>query len=66
MSSGKDVRQLVEQLENQGWTVTMLRRRSHYKCQAPGGGTVFLPFSPSDWRSILNCRAQLRRMGAQL
>jgi hypothetical protein len=66
MSLKKDIKQLVDEIEGQGWVVRAAPRRSHFRCQAPGGAVTFLPMSPSDWRSVANCRAQLRRLGAML
>jgi len=67
VSGKKDISQLVEQLKGQGWRVVKSPSNSHYKCFAPGGdGIVFLPLTPSDWRSIANCRASLRKFGAKI
>lgn len=45
----------------QGWLAE--RRSRHIWLWAPSGGTVSLPTSPSDHRSIHNCVADMRRLG---
>jgi len=64
----KDIQDVIRQLEAQGWVVTQAGKRNcHWRCQAPDGrGLVFMSSSPSDRRSLLNAKAQLRRLGANL
>jgi predicted RNA binding protein YcfA (HicA-like mRNA interferase family) len=62
----RDVQQLVRKLEDQGWAV-VLTGGGHLKATPPGGGApVFMPATPSDWRSLKNSTALLRRRGAVL
>lgn len=70
----KGCRALIVQLEAQGWTVSHTHK-THWKAVPPPGlvgrdGTpaalVFLPFTPSDYRALKNCRSLLRRQGADL
>jgi hypothetical protein len=56
---------LLRALERQGWTVE-LRRSGHYRCLGPAGQIYFAASTPSDCRSLLNARAALRRLGADL
>jgi hypothetical protein len=63
----KDVQEIIDQLEAQGWAVTSGKRNPHWKCVAPNGrGVVFMASTPSDYRSLLNTKAHLRRLGAVL
>ncbi|MDX3570801.1 hypothetical protein [Streptomyces sp. ID05-47C] len=63
--TGKDTRQLLAKLREQGFTV---RRggSGHYRVSAPCGETVTVPATPKSWRSLRNTRAELRRFGAVL
>lgn len=65
--SGKtrEMTRLVRTLRKQGIEVTV-GGGGHYRVDLPGGGTMFLPRSPSDYRSLRNVRAQLRREGVEL
>lgn len=50
----------------QGWTVTR-RPAGHLRFQSPDGKHLyFMGSTPSDYRSVRNARAALRRMGADL
>lgn len=60
-SAQKDLRALLDQAEQQGFTVTKQRR--HYRITCPSGQPIFSSFTPSDWRSLRNLRSQLRREG---
>jgi hypothetical protein len=58
--SDKRVARLLAEFESLGWRVT--RGGKHYHCYAPrGGAIVIVPTTPSDPRSLLNCRSLLRR-----
>lgn len=64
--ANKDVQEIINALRAQGWEVTGGGTR-HWKCKAPGGkGLVFMSTSPSDYRSLRNSKAELRRLGAIL
>jgi hypothetical protein len=59
----KEMKQLVKQIEANGYTVVQ-SGRNHLKVKNEAGGTVAtMPGTPSDHRSILNTRAQMRRLG---
>jgi len=65
ITSNKDLRRLLALIEEQGFIVE-IRRGGHVKVTAPTGEVFFTGSSPSDRRSILNFRSQLRRVGAQV
>lgn len=48
----------------QGWTVEKTGG-GHWKFKPPTGPFVIAPSSPSDHRSVLNLRSELRRKGLQ-
>lgn len=57
----KDVRNLLKDLEAQGWRVEGTSK-GHYVAYAPDGrGRVVIPGTPSDRRSLRNTLAALRR-----
>jgi hypothetical protein len=67
MSQKKDTKTVIQQLEEQGWLVTLTRRNSHWKAMSPTGtGIVFFPGTPGDSRSLANTKAQLRKFGAEI
>jgi biotin operon repressor len=59
--SRKDMKPLLKKLRQQGFEVTVTGS-NHYKVRGPKG-VVFLPSSPSDHRSLRNCRKQLVEIG---
>jgi hypothetical protein len=62
----KQIRELIRIAEAQGWEVTPTNS-SHLRWRGPEGhGLVFTPSTPSDWRSIKNATAQLRRAGLKV
>lgn len=61
----KEMSQIIQQLEDQGWTVT-LTRGNHYKMVSPTGAVQFQPSTPGEGRALKNIKAQLRRAGAKL
>ena len=67
---GKDakdeLRDIEEQLASQGWRIE-LRKGGHIGYFPPDGSPpVFGPATPSEYRSLDNVRAKLRRAGAIL
>ncbi|MCI1748561.1 MAG: hypothetical protein LKI24_11000 [Acidipropionibacterium sp.] len=62
MTSKKDINQLIRTL-NHCDGVTVRRTRRHYRVYREGLLIAGLPTTPSDWRSLRNARAQLRRAG---
>jgi hypothetical protein len=48
-----------------GWHV-IYRRGGHYLVINPEGARCFMPSTPSDRRAVLNARAHLRRLGADV
>lgn len=63
--SRKELRHIIDQLEEQGWKLS-LTGGNHYKCVSPTGKVVFMPSTPGEGRSLKNMKAQLRRAGAKL
>ena len=61
-NSSKEIRALAKLAEAQGWTVTRTRN-GHLKWVSPQGSVVISPSTPSDWRSMKNHLAHLRRAG---
>lgn len=59
----KELRQLLREARRQGWRVERTKK-GHYKLWPPDGGPPeILPGTPSDWRSLKNAIARLRRRG---
>lgn len=65
MSLRKDLQDLLNEARAAGFDVPDKPERSgHYRITPPGGGKkITCPCTPSDWRTLLNLRAQLRREG---
>jgi hypothetical protein len=60
------MRQLIALVrEAPGWTVS-LTGGGHYRIKPPAGRLLFVPSTPSDWRSIRNARADLRKLGLEI
>jgi hypothetical protein len=61
-SCDKDLDALVRKMIRKGWTY---RRRSRHGClSSPHGGRVMVSCTPSDRRTLVNLRAQIRRVDA--
>lgn len=58
----KEIRVLVKDLHQQGFVVRVSRRGHRLVC-LDGQIVAVIPGTPSDWRSLKNCRAALRRAG---
>lgn len=58
----KDMRQLVKKLEKQGFEVAM-SKNGHYVVRRNGARVATMPGTPSDWRSMANTIAVLKRAG---
>lgn len=58
----KEVEELLRAAEAADWRVVSTSR--HFACYSPDGVTIVtVPQTPSDGRSIKNCRSLLRRAG---
>jgi ribosomal protein L32 len=58
--TSKEMRPIHKALEAAGFTITY--HQGHYTVRNERGARVYtLPGSPSDWRTIKNIKAQLRR-----
>ena len=62
---GNDIRGLLKSLEQQG-CVIVHTKKNHYKVFLEGEWLTTLPGTPSDWRSLRNCTAPLKRAGLRL
>lgn len=56
----REIDQFLSRLRACGCTAR-LTRAGHWRVTGPKGGTVTVPCSPSDSRSLLNARANVRR-----
>lgn len=62
--SDKDMNQLVKRMVRTGWT---FERGKHGKLRYPTGiGFITFPRTPSDHRSLLNFRRDVRRLEASM
>lgn len=61
MVASKEIRELVRELESQGWRVEATRK--HLRAYPPTGSPVTLPSTPSDHRAFANTIALLRARG---
>ena len=62
MSTRKDVEQLVQSAEKQGWTVIQVKS-GHRKWLSPNGGVVFTSFTPSDRKALFRIKKDLKLHG---
>lgn len=58
----KEIRHLTRELTRQGFEVRTTRR-GHHLVSKNGVVVAGVPGTPSDWRSLKNARADLRRAG---
>lgn len=58
-SKSKEIQKLVCIRIRQGWRYQ--HGKKHGKLVAPNGSKAPIPFTPSDFRAVLNFRSQLRR-----
>lgn len=64
-SGCKEIDDLVRSLVRVGWIFR--RGRKHGQIKSPDGkAIVTVPSTPSDWRSSMNFKGDLRRSGAQV
>lgn len=61
----RDMQALLQRAKSMGCTIT-LTGSGHFKVLVPGGGVVFAPQTPSDWRSLMNVRRDLRQAGLDI
>lgn len=63
----KEYRRLLEPFLRRGFTLQERRRNTHIAVLDPSGRLVtMLPSTPSDHRSLMNTRAELRRAARNL
>jgi len=61
-----DLQKLIHVARKGGWSVQQ-RHGGHLCWRAPGrGAMLFSASTPSDWRSLANVRASLKRAGLNL
>lgn len=65
MSGSKDFRQLLRRCRDLGCEIGVTRGE-HIKITCPNGAVVITASTASDWRSIKNLRASLRRNGVRV
>lgn len=62
----RELRPLIAAAIEQGWDVAQTKR-GHVRFRPPGGGRpVFASKTPSEYRSAMNTRAELRRAGLEV
>lgn len=61
----QEIKEVIAAIEKCGWTAE-LRNTGHYHLTGPAGEKYTCSSTPSDYRSIKNHVADLRRMGAQI
>jgi hypothetical protein len=61
----RDMPKLVRRARKAGWSVTKTGKQ-HWRFRSPNGATIFAPSTPSDRRSVMNVRANLRRAGLEV
>lgn len=57
--ASKDVRQFLKKAKRRGWAAEMTKNNHIRLCRR--GATVFCPLTPSDWRSLKDVQAKMRR-----
>lgn len=62
MSDASEMNKFLKQVRRAGWAVERTRKQ-HWKVTSPSGKPFFLPSTPSEYRSLQNCRSLLKRAG---
>lgn len=60
--SSKELRILFAKATKQGWQIEFTKK-CHFKMLAPDGSVMFAPSTPSDFRSMRNVIAEMKRHG---
>ena len=60
--ASKEIRELVRELERQGWRVAQTKG-GHLRAYPPAGSPVIMPSTPSDRRALANAVSLLRQRG---
>lgn len=59
----KALREFMRDEEEHGWVLVGRAGSGHYIAQHQAtGAKVFLPSTPSDYRTLRNCRAKMRQL----
>ncbi|QCV96503.1 hypothetical protein [Acidipropionibacterium acidipropionici] len=61
--ANKDVTQLITRLSRQEGITVRRTSKNHYRVYRDGLMIAGIPATPSDWRSLRNAKAKLRRAG---
>lgn len=56
----RELRTILTDAGRRGWQVERTER-SHWKLRGPNNALIYTGGTPSDWRSIANLKAQIRR-----
>lgn len=62
MAVNKDMKQLMEEVEREGWVIIQTKG-DHFKWVAPSGGFFFSSQTASDHRAVKNIERDLKRLG---
>lgn len=65
MAGASETNKLIRKIRKAGWTVCKTKK-AHWKVTSPSGESVVLPSTPSEYRSMRNTRALLRRAGLEV
>lgn len=60
-SDQKKIKKIVREAIRQGWTIQSTK--NHIKLRTPENYLVVMPATPSDWRSVQNSLAVMKRHG---
>ena len=60
MSSRKELKKFIRELEREGWTV--VQGIKHFKAHHPKGGFIVMSGTPSDGNAIKNMRRDAERL----
>lgn len=61
--NNRDLKELKEEAEAEGWSVT-ITNGCHYRWQHPNGGFFFSAYTPGDRRVVMNIRRDMRRVAS--
>lgn len=62
----REVKDFIAARENEGWEYVGLSGGGHHKMKLPSGHSFCVPATPSDHRSLLNTKTDMRRYKAQV
>jgi predicted transcriptional regulator len=62
MSNKRDIKQLIEKAQEQGWII-IKTSNNHYKWISPLGGLFYSASTPSDYKAIKNIKRDMKANG---